>query len=247
MTFNELWTYGILGRSGNSVALLVLCWILCIGISYLLGSLNFGLIISKYKFHDDIRKYGSGNAGMTNMLRTYGKAAAGMTLLGDSLKAAVSILIVGHFLCGTFGAYAAGLACIVGHVFPVFFGFKGGKGVVTTAVMVLCLNPLVFLILLIVFVGLVATTKYLSLGSVMCMLIYPYTLYKVDMLLKIPGGPDVLIAIVIAAFVIWLHRSNIKRLINGTENKFSLKSKKKDDKAPAETDSDQENGENQKK
>lgn len=219
------WVVGLcnMGEAGH-ISSLLLCiagLVLTSIISYLLGSLNFGILISKYKYHQDIRQFGSGNAGMTNMLRTYGKGAALATLLGDALKTAVSILVVGHFLSGFTGAYVAGLACIVGHVFPVYYHFKGGKGVVAAAMMILCVNPLVFAILFPVFILIVLFTRYISMGSILCMMMYPLVEYKVS-----GAGFHVLVSIAVAAFVIWLHRGNIQRLRQGTENKFSLKNKK---------------------
>ena len=175
-------------------------WILGIILSaagaYLLGSLNFGVIISKLAYRDDVRTHGSGNGGMTNMLRTYGKGAAAVTFLCDAAKAALSIL--------------------------VYFGFRGGKGVVTVAVMILCQNPFVFLILLAVFVATVASTKYVSLGSCLCMVIYPYVLYNMT-----GYGSHIIIAVIAAAFVLFLHRENLKRLHEGKENKISFSKKNK--------------------
>lgn len=219
------WVVGLcnMGEAGH-ISSLLLCiagLVLTAIISYLLGSLNFGILISKYKYHQDIRQFGSGNAGMTNMLRTYGKGAALATLLGDALKTAVSILVVGHFLSGFTGAYVAGLACIVGHVFPVYYNFKGGKGVVAAAMMILCVNPLVFAILFPIFILIVLFTRYISMGSILCMMMYPLVEYKVS-----GAGFHVLVSIAVAAFVIWLHRGNIQRLRQGKENKFSLKKKK---------------------
>ncbi len=223
-TFPEIWNFGIISIIGEqnelNIAVLITGYLLCGVISYLLGSLNFGMIISKYKFKDDIRVHGSGSAGMTNMLRTYGKSAAAFTLLGDALKSMISVLLVGRMLGGFTGAYIAGLGCVVGHAFPVFFGFKGGKGVAVTAAMVLCLNPLVFVLLFILFIVIVLTTKYISLGSVIGMMVYPLILYRMT-----GGGIHVIIALIIAGFIIFLHRGNIKRLWSGTENKFSLKNK----------------------
>lgn len=233
-TFPEVWKFGIFGligeKYGLNIAVLVLGYLLCGGIAYLIGSLNFGLIISKYRFRDDIRTHGSGNAGMTNMLRTYGKSAAVFTLLGDALKSVVSVILVGRMLGGETGAYIAGLGCIIGHVFPVFFGFKGGKGIVVTAAMVLCLDPLVFALLFIIFAIIVGFTKYISLGSVMCMMVYPLVLYRMYVLIygSISGrGFNVIIAFIIAILIIILHRGNIKRLRLGTENKISFKKKPK--------------------
>lgn len=226
MEFSEVWQNGVIGafgqKNGLNIAVYILGLVLCAVIAYLIGSLNFGLIISKYKYHDDVRSHGSGNAGATNVLRTYGKGAAIATYVGDGLKAAVAVLIVGRMLGGIYGAYIAGLFCVIGHMYPCFFGFKGGKGVATTSVMVLCLNPVVFLILIVLFILIVAFSKYVSLGSVTCMLVYPLVLYRVA-----GAGFHVIIAILTAALVIFAHRENIKRLRNGTENKISFKKKDK--------------------
>ena len=223
-TFSEMWKYGFIGLAGEKyglhIAVLIMGYLVCGGVAYLLGSLNFGLIISKYRFRDDIRAHGSGNAGMTNMLRTYGKSAAVFTLLGDALKSVVSVILVGRMLGGEYGAYFAGLGCILGHVFPLYFGFKGGKGVVVTAAMILCLDPLVFALLFSLFAMIVIFTRYISLGSVMCMMVYPLVLYRIT-----GGGFHVIIAFIIAALIIYLHRGNIKRLRLGTENRFSFKKK----------------------
>lgn len=235
MTFHEITQNGLLpmliagdSREISIVLLAVLCLIGGV-IAYFLGSMNFAIIISKYKFHDDIRRYGSGNGGMTNMLRTFGKAAAAFTLLGDMAKAAVSVLI-GTVLAGEAGAYIAGLCCVLGHSFPCYYGFKGGKGIVVTASMLLCLEPAVFLILFIIFALLVASTKYLSLGSIIGMMLYPILLNRMYPLLNggMPeGAVPAIVSVLNALLVIWLHRENLKRLWNGTENKFSLKKKDK--------------------
>ncbi len=213
--------------AGNTAAsvIFVALTLLCIAIPYLLGSVNFALVISKLFYRDDIRKYGSGNAGMTNMLRTYGKGAALATLLCDMLKAVASVLF-GSFLLGTaFGGYLAGTFCILGHIFPVFFKFKGGKGVATVAAMILTLDPLCFLILMIVFLILVAATRYVSLGSVICMMLYPILTYKLATHGSV--GFPVLFSFLVAALIIFMHRSNIARLKNRTENKISFSKKNK--------------------
>lgn len=210
--------------------------LLCMILPYLLGSLNFAIIISKLFYHDDIRKYGSGNAGTTNMLRTYGKLPAAATLLLDMSKGAVSVLLGflilgnGEFLSDTeysgafAGTYIAGLFAILGHMFPCFYRFKGGKGVATTAVVVLCTNPVVFTILLLAFIIIVAGSKMISMGSVMCMLLYPVLLYRFSLQGEIVTQPQgVLISFLIAALVIFMHRSNIKRIWEGKESKLSFK------------------------
>ena len=219
--------------------------LLCIVLPYLLGSLNFAIIISKLFFHDDIRKYGSGNAGTTNMLRTYGKLPAAATLLLDMSKGAISVLL-GLLILGTgvyteagytsvfSGTYIAGLFAILGHMFPCFYRFKGGKGVATTAVVVLCTNPFLFAILLLAFVIIVAGSKMISLGSVMCMLLYPVLMARLAA--EQPQG--ILISFLIAALVIFMHRSNIKRIWEGKESKLSFK---KHAKVPASDTNDDKN------
>jgi glycerol-3-phosphate acyltransferase PlsY len=219
--------------------------LLCIVLPYLLGSLNFAIIISKLFFRDDIRKYGSGNAGTTNMLRTYGKLPAAATLILDMSKGAVSVLL-GLLILGMgvyteagytsvfSGTYIAGLFAILGHMFPCFYRFKGGKGVATTAVVVLCTNPFLFAILLLAFIIIVAGSKMISLGSVMCMLLYPVLMARLAA--NQPQG--ILISFLIAALVIFMHRSNIKRIWEGKESKLSFK---KHAKVPTSDTTDDKN------
>ncbi len=215
--------------SGNfQLILLIVGFVLCAVIAYLLGSINFAIIISEKNYGQDIRSYGSKNAGMTNMMRTYGKRAAALTLLGDALKAVLAGL-VGYALLGQLGAYIAGTACVIGHMFPVFFKFKGGKGVVTTAVTILMCNPFVFLVLFVIFAIIVIGTRYISLGSVMCMLLYPFLLSGIDTWL-IGGCPYVIFALLVAVLVIYKHKENIKRLREGKESKFSFKKSVSSDK-----------------
>lgn len=225
--------HGLLTNYIGAYASMAVCILLCIVIPYLLGSVNFALVISKTFYRDDIRNYGSGNAGMTNMLRTYGKAAAAGTLLCDMLKAVVSVLL-SQLIYNTFGigGYLAGFFCVLGHIFPIFFKFKGGKGVATVAAMVLTLDPFCFLILIILFVLIVATTKFVSLGSVVCCMLYPILTYKLaDAGLSGWGkGFPVLISFAVAATVIFMHRENIQRLMNHTERKISFSKKDKEKK-----------------
>ncbi len=223
--------------------------VLCIVIPYLLGSFNFGLIISRRKFHDDIRQHGSGNAGTTNMLRTYGKRAAVLTLLGDMLKAflAVSIgyLVVGvnltiidtatgetYTYVNQFGAAIAGLFVMMGHMFPIFYKFKGGKGVATSAMVVLMISPISFVFCFLTFLIIVIGTKYVSLGSCMGMMLYP-------IILKAFSGENnpmaQLMAVLMALLVVFMHRENLKRLRAGTESKLSFGKKKAAAPAPDDT------------
>lgn len=192
-------------------------------VAYLIGSINTAVLLSCGRYHADIRESGSGNAGTTNMMRTYGKGAAGITLLGDVLKGVIAYFI-GATLLGETGGYAAGLFCILGHAFPLYFHFKGGKGVATSAGVILCISPLTFAVLLLIFVLLVAWTKYVSLGSVMGMLLFPLLVQKLSMQRPQNG----IFAVLIALLVIFLHRANIKRLFQGTENKISFHKKDKE-------------------
>ncbi len=214
--------------------------LLCIVIPYLLGSINFGLIISNKQYHDDIRTHGSGNAGTTNMLRTYGKKAAIFTMLGDMLKAVVAVglgyLIVGTNIVATdpdtgklfhykdqFGAAIAGLFVMLGHMFPIFFKFKGGKGVATSGMVILMISPITCLFCFLIFLIIVAGTKYVSLGSIMGVIFYPI------LLVAFSGGQNptaCIIAVLMAVAVVYMHRDNIKRLRDGNERKLSFKKKK---------------------
>ncbi len=193
----------------------------CAAAAYLLGSLNFAVILSKVFFKDDIRKYGSGNAGATNMVRTYGKKWGIITFICDGLKAAVAV-VGAMLLMGEGGAYIAALFAILGHIFPVYYKFKGGKGVVVAAISILCLNPIVFGVLVILFVALVAMSKYISLGSIICAFFYPMILSAFS---SGRGFVSTVISILIAVIVIVMHRSNIKRLRDRTENKIGQKKK----------------------
>lgn len=197
--------------------------LLCAIIGYFLGCLNFGIIISKLRYHEDIRSKGSGNAGATNMLRTYGTGIAAATFLGDFLKAVVAASI-GILAFGGIGGFIAAFACMVGHAFPCFYGFKGGKGVAVSAGAVLVLDWRIFLILIATFVLIVWWTKFISLGSVTAFFLFP--LLMAHMGVGRMPSITVLFAFMMAALGIYLHRENIKRIYRGTENKVSFKSKK---------------------
>ena len=217
-TFSDLLEYGILYLSNKSgTALFIISVILICIAGYLLGSINTAIIISKKIYGKDIRECGSGNAGMTNVLRTYGKKAAIITVLGDVGKTGIACLI-GALVYGQTGAFFAGFASIIGHMWPVWFKFKGGKGVLSFASVLLFCAPKVFLICFTIFFIIVAFSKYISLGSVSCALIMPIILSRfigTKNLIMIP-------AIIMALIVVWKHRSNIKRLRAGNENKIHL-------------------------
>lgn len=226
---------GILASKTSSPALsasfIVAGLILTALVSYFLGSLNFALILSKRMYGEDIRNFGSKNAGTTNMARTYGKKAALFTILGDILKGVVSVLC-GNALLGSVlgGGYIAGLFCVVGHVFPIFYGFRGGKGVATAAAVILMVSPPVFAIVLGVFLLCVLLTRYVSLGSCLAAALFPFLTFNF-------GGVGIpfLCSFVMATIVICKHHTNLKRLANGQESKFAFKK------------ADKSNGDEQKK
>ena len=214
--------------------------ILAIAVSYLLGSINSAIIVSKALYKDDIRKHGSGNAGMTNMLRTYGLGAAGLTLLGDVLKTVIAVVFTAFFFGFSYNfgislndgyCYMAGLFAVLGHVFPVYYGFRGGKGVLATAAMALVLTPIPFLILITIFVIIVAISRYVSLGSVTVAMLYPVVVnfYIKYIFGSNPPGIMMLCLIILAIFIVWCHRENLVRISNRTERKISIGGKKKKD------------------
>ncbi len=242
-TFQKIHYYGLIGKNymdkfvDATTGLFYpqnlnwIVWVTLIGLAifgYLIGGLNFAVLISKKSYHEDIRDFGSKNAGTTNMMRTYGKKAAIATLAGDIGKGLVACL-VGTLLLGEAGGYFAGVACVVGHMYPIWFRFRGGKGIATTAAVILCMSPGTFCVLIGLFLLIVLWTKYISLGSVMGMLLYPLILTRFSTLgsavrsIMVFPARD-LFAILIMLLVIWKHRSNIIRLWNGKENKFSLHS-----------------------
>ena len=220
----EIGFMGLIGYFWKDVPLipsmlLVLVYVL---IPYLLGSINTAILVSRHFYNDDIRKYGSGNAGFTNVMRTYGKKAAIITFAGDILKTLLAIL-VGWCVFGYLTAYIAGFACFLGHIFPVFYNFKGGKGVLCMATIMLMLDWRIFCALLVVFIGIVMATKYISAGSVICAMMFPLMLNRMN-----NTGIYMIefVAIAIAVIVVIKHRENLKRIFNGTESKFKIKKSK---------------------
>lgn len=214
----------------TDIILLVVCGI----IGYLLGSINTSLVLSKLLYKEDIRQKGSGNAGTTNALRSYGKKFAVFTLLGDLLKGIVAVLLAWLIAPEQWGQLAgviAGGTAILGHNFPVFFGFKGGKGVLTTFAVMVVITPVPALIALLVFIVAVLLFRYVSLGSMVAAFILPFIVYFRGDYMDIHGGltPAFWMAVGVALLIIIRHHANIGRLINGTESKLSLKKKEKAD------------------
>ena len=220
---------GLLGTLGygEDTPVYKICAVLCIVVPYLLGSINFALIVSRHKFHEDIREHGSGNAGSTNMLRTYGLKYGLLTFAGDFLKSVIATamgLILMPWRTGF--AYIAGFACLLGHAFPVFFKFRGGKCVASLAGVVLVINPPAWLFLLIVFALTVALTGYVSLGSIIGALLIPVCNSIMPFWITPTPPAGILCTILMAALVVFLHRKNIGRLLEGKDSKFSFHKKK---------------------
>ncbi|OPJ56876.1 glycerol-3-phosphate 1-O-acyltransferase PlsY [Alkalithermobacter paradoxus] len=184
-------------------------------IAYFIGNFSTSYIIGKLNGNIDIRKYGSGNAGATNVLRTLGKKAALYTFLGDAFKGVLAV-IIGSRLGGEKAALVAAICVVLGHNWPVFLKFKGGKGVATTIGSILAIDPIVGVFSLAVGIISIIKTKYVSLGSVLGIVSLPiFMLYR--------GGNRLLVSCILALIIVFTHRENIKRLMNGTERKIGQK------------------------
>lgn len=194
--------------------------------AYLLGCFNGAVIVSKYILRDDVRTHGSGNAGLTNFLRSFGGPLTAVVILTDALKAILAVWLGVALLGGSFGVdlakYYAGLFCLVGHMFPCMFHFKGGKGILSGGTLAIMVDWRVALVVWGGFLLLVLLTRYVSLGSVWAGASFPFISWYC-----FPDQPAVIVlAFVIGALVVWQHRSNIRRLLHGTENKLHLRRKK---------------------
>lgn len=196
-------------------------------LSYLIGSVNFSIILSRIMSGKDIRESGSGNAGATNMLRTYGKKMGVITLLLDILKGVLVVLLasfaVKKLSAAGYIPYIAGVCVVLGHNFPLYFGFKGGKGVATSLGVVLVLDPIVGLIVMVAAVLIIAVTRYVSLGSVV-----GGALFIIAEAVKMiaAGEFDIIVmvcCVILGGLLIVRHHANIKRLLSGTENKLGAK------------------------
>lgn len=202
-------------------------------IAYLIGSINFSIILSKKMAGFDIREKGSGNAGTTNMLRSVGKKAAVITLICDILKGVVSILIAvlaGKIIKNLDNALLvqlAGIFVIIGHTFPVFFKFKGGKGIATSLGVLLMTNWQIGLICLVFALVLMALTKMVSVGSIAAAILFPILVAFIDQNYIVPTSNSnwsyLVFSIIVALLVIFNHRANVQRILNGTENRLSFK------------------------
>lgn len=184
--------------------------------AYLLGSISFGIIVSKLIKKIDIRDYGSGNIGFTNVLRVVGKGPAALVLLGDALKGSMGVLL-GYYLGGASYGYAVigGIMAMLGHTYPLYFKFKGGKGVATGLGVIITLAPDVTLIALLIFLITVFISRYVSLGSLLAAISVPICMYLLN-----KAVPIFLFGTFGALFVIYNHQANIVRLYQGKENKI---------------------------
>lgn len=192
-------------------------------VSYFLGCINGAVFTSKLFYHDDVRKHGSGNAGLTNFYRTYGAKYALCVIALDMGKAAVavgfSVLLLNIYGADAelllLGKYFAGLFCIIGHMFPVTAQFKGGKGILCSGTLLLCLNWRIAFVCWGLFLVLWLTTRYVSLGSVSAAAAFPIATH-----LAYGETRLTILSVLTAALVLYAHRENIVRLLRGTENKF---------------------------
>ena len=190
-------------------------------VSYLLGCFNGSVMTSHFIIRDDVRQHGSGNAGLTNFYRTYGARYALCVIVCDMGKTVLACLIGGylmHWVVGdwTLGLLIAGIGCELGHMFPVFFGLRGGKGILSGGVLVLLLDWRVALIAWGLFAVLWLTTRYVSLGSIAATASMPVSVF----LLMGHNWLYTVLSAAVAALVIWCHRGTIQRLLTGTEKKF---------------------------
>ncbi len=207
-------------------------------IGYLMGSINSSITVVRLLKHEDVRKFGSGNAGLTNTLRCFGKVCALLTLVGDLAKGVIAVLLsrnlLGAFLIGGdplnyyFLGYVAGVFAILGHVFPLYYGFKGGKGVLVGVSIFLVLDWRVFCILIGIFAIVLILSRYVSLASIIATACAPFVTFGSQYFrwenfdlwrLLLHAG----LTMIMAVTIIWMHRSNIQRLRSGTENKFGQK------------------------
>ena len=203
-------------------------------ISYLIGSVNFSVILSKKIAGFDVREKGSGNAGSTNMLRSVGKGAAALTLICDILKGVVAIgiaILIGNMVQDSnkeLLLQIAGIMVIVGHTYPVFFGFKGGKGVATSLGVLLLSNWQIGLICLVFALVMMALTRMVSLGSCTAAVLFPVLTLFINQHYTVltegkSGNVYFIYSVILAAIVLFNHRENIKRIYDGTENRLSFK------------------------
>ncbi len=194
-------------------------YILVCVIAYLLGNFATAYLVSKAAGKIDIRNYGSGNAGSTNVLRVLGAKPAAIAFLGDVLKGVAAVMI-GRYLAGSNGELLAGIFAVIGHNWPIVLGGKGGKGIATTIGVMLPIDPLIVVFIIIAGVIIITTTKYVSLASVSGVLIFP-----IAMIITQKPLEYIIFSLILSAMAVYRHRSNIGRLLKGTESKIGQKKK----------------------
>lgn len=220
----------------------LLAILLAVLLGYFLGSLNFAIIVVKLMKGKDIRTMGSKNAGLTNTLRCCGKSCALLTLIGDLGKGVLAVWL-SRLIALKLGAgiqpdndvlyigFIAGFFAIIGHIYPIYYNFKGGKGVLVGVSAFLIIEPRVFLALIIIFAVMLALSKYVSLASIIATAYCPLAIFLMSLIVDnntfIRSIIYTLMSIPMAIVIIYMHRSNIERLKNGTESKFTFKSKAK--------------------
>lgn len=234
----------IFGKYASSGVGFILAVLLTALAAYLLGSINFSIIITRKTVDKDIRSMGSGNAGFTNVLRTVGKKPAVITMIADFIKCIIAITIgmllfgelqfnhVSHTEMIGYGKYIAGFFCILGHMFPCYFGFKGGKGVVTSCALILMVDWRIWILVFCVFMITFIINRIVSLSSICGMISFPIITFCVIYFIDYVLNDSVrmryvwiatLISFAISTIVIIRHKGNIKRLINGTEKRITAK------------------------
>ena len=222
--------YAVTGPGWESLLVLA-------AVAYFCGCFNGAVIVSKYILRDDVRTHGSGNAGLTNFHRTFGGPLTAVVILCDVLKAVVALLVSKYlfsaglviFTSSTdtsafwlpFAKYWAGLFCLLGHMFPCMFHFKGGKGILSGGTIAIMIDWRIALVVWGGFLILTALTRYVSLGSLWAGASFPFISWYCY-----PDSVIVILAFACGGLVVWQHRANIKRLLSGTENKFSFHHKK---------------------
>lgn len=208
-------------------------------ISYLLGSCNSAIIVCKLWKKTDIRTVGSKNAGLTNTFRVFGVGPAVLTLIGDLLKGVAAVILsrLVFSLLGTgllfdgeyttiFVGYISGFFAIIGHIFPIYYGFHGGKGVLVASSILLVIDPITFAIIIPFFALVVVLTRYVSVASISAAIAYPLITLAVQLIRHVPYvWLNVILVSMTSVLLIYMHRANIQRLKNGTENKFGSKKK----------------------
>ncbi len=218
----------------NSIGIIFIFAVCCI-FSYLLGSVNFAIVFSKVIYKQDVRSFGSGNAGMTNMLRTFGKRAAVITLLGDVSKGIIAVLasrLIGQFIAPDYILYmlhASAMCALLGHVYPLFFKFKGGKAILVSTGAIISINPILIPPLLAVFLIAFFSTKMVSAGSIASAIAYPIFTAAYYAIVGQVSVVALIGSSAMGLLVLYLHRANIKRIINGTEYKFMQKKSESSD------------------